>query len=296
MHAPRPFAPAHAERQGHLTGIVLITVAFALFSVTDALMKHVARTYPLFEAFFFNALFALVPIVGFALMRGGLRTLATRRPLVHLVRSCFGVGAGLGAFYAYTRMPIADVYAILFTSPLIITALSRVFLGERVAAAQWAAILVGFSGVLAMLRPGGGMLDPGALGAMASAFCFAVSGLIVRRYGRSETAASYPFYGNLLSASVLLPLMAPVFVMPDAAGFALMAACGLCAGTALLCLLGAFRIAPAAVVAPFQYTQILWGVLYGALFFGDWPGPALWAGAAVVIGSGLYLLRREARH
>lgn len=283
------------DRRTNLIGIALITTAFALFSVTDTLMKVLSAGYPLMQTVFTNALFSLVPVVALALAMGGPAQLATRRPGVQLLRAVLGIGAGYGAFYAYTRMPIADAYAILFSSPLIITALSGPLLGERVDARRWAAVLVGFTGVLIMLRPTDDIVNPGALGALVSALCFSLSGILVRRIGRSETAFSYPFYGNLLGVVLLLPVQPFVFVTPAPGDFGLMALGGLCGGGALLCLLAAFRMAPAPVVAPFQYTQMLWGVLSGALVFGDAPSPWLALGGGIVIASGLYILRCERR-
>lgn len=279
----------------NLRGIALIVTAFALFSVVDSLMKHLTGTYPLVQAMFFNACFSLIPIVGFALARGGPRMLATKRPGVQLVRGLTGSAAGLGAFFAFQRMPMADVYAILFSSPLIITALAGPLLGERVGPRCWAAVLVGFAGVLFMLRPTEAVVNVGALGALVSAVCFALSALIVRRLGTAETAPSWPFYGNLLTVALLAPWQSTVWVTPRLADLPLMAATGLIGGTALLCLLSAFRMAPGAVVAPFQYTQMLWGVLYGAVIFGDAPDPSLALGAGIVIASGLYVLRAESR-
>lgn len=290
MGLASPFAMMNAN----LRAIALIVTAFALFSVVDSLMKHLTATYPLVQAVFFNAVFSLIPIVGFALAHGGPRMLATRRPGVQALRGIVGAMAGLGAFFAFSRMPMADVYAILFASPLVITALAGPMLGEHVGPRRWAAVLVGFAGVLFMLRPSGTM-NAGALGAVVSAVCFALSALIVRRQGMAESAPSWPFYGNMLVMSLLLPVQPFVWVTPSPADLPFLIGTGLVAGTALLCLMAAFRMAPGPVVAPFQYTQMLWGVLYGALIFGDAPDPSMALGAGIVILSGLYILRRETR-
>lgn len=275
-------------------GIGLVLVGFFFFSVADALMKHLSGTYPLPQTVFFNALFGLVPILVLAAVRGGARALATRRPLVQALRGLLGLATGYGAFFAFSRMPMADVYAILFSAPILVSALSAVVFGERVGRARWLAILTGFAGVLVMLRPDGVVIDMGALGALGSAVCFALSALLVRHWGRTETAASFPFYGNLLALVLLGPMLPVVHVAPGAGDFALMAATGLSAGVALICVISAFRIAPSPVVAPFQYSQIVWGVLFGVVVFGDRPDAVLLAGAAVVIGSGIFLLRRDA--
>ena len=285
--------PRGATVNANLRGIGLIVVAFALFSVVDSLMKHLTATYPLVQAVFFNASCSLIPITGYALLTGGRRMLATRRPGVQLLRAMTGTGAGVGAFFAFSRMPMADVYVILFSAPLIITALSGPLLGEPVGIRRWAAVLVGFAGVVFMLRPTEAVVDVGAIGALVSAVCFSLSALIVRRMGQSETAPSWPFYGNLFTLSLLIPLQPFVWVPPAVADLPLLIGTGLVGGTALLCLFAAFRMAPGPVVAPFQYTQMLWGVLYGLFIFGDVPDPSLALGAGVVIASGLYILRQE---
>lgn len=284
----------NGDRRTNLRAIGIILIGFAGFAVTDALMKFLSGGYQLPQTVFFNALFSLVPIVGFALWQGGPRMLATRRPGLQLLRGFIGLGAGYGAFFAFTRMPLADVYAILFSAPLIITVLSALFFRERVDARRWLAVLVGFGGVLVMLRPTQDIINPGAIGAIASALCFSASALLVRHWGRQETAASFPFYGNLLALVLLGPVLPQVYIPPAPQDWGLMALCGLFAGVSLLCLLTAFRIAPSPVVAPFQYSQIVWGVLIGLVVFGDVPSPWLALGTAIVVGSGLYLLRREA--
>ncbi len=191
---------------------------------------------------------------------------------------------------------MADVYAILFAAPLIIAVLSALFFNEHLDRGRWIAVLIGFAGVVVMLRPTGeGLANIGVLGAVVGAFSYSLSGLIIRNYGRHESAAAFPFYGNLVILSVMAPILPFVWTPPTLADFALMACSGLVGGTALICLLNAFRLAPAPVVAPFQYTQIVWGVLIGYTAFGDLPDGTLIVGAAVVIGSGLYLLDRERR-
>lgn len=288
MTAPLP--------QDRRAGVLLALAGFGLFPITDTLMKFLTRGYPLVETMFFNALFSVVVIAGYGLLSGGPAGLATRRPGLQILRGLAGLGAGGGAFFAFTKLPLADVYAILFASPLIITALAGVLLGERVGPRRWGAVAVGFVGVLVMLRPSGqGLFNIGALAALVSAVSYSLSGIIVRRWGRGETAAAFPFYGNLMVTALTGAALPFVFVAPSLADLGLMAVCGMCGGLALLCLLGAFRIAPVPVVAPFQYMEILWGLLYGALVFGDWPGNGVLVGGAIVIASGLYLLRMDVR-
>lgn len=284
------------HRRGHLRAIGLASLGFGLFSAGDAVMKIMAGGYPLPQAVFFNALFSLIPIIGMALWSGGLRQLGTRRPGLHLLRATLGLVTGYAGYFAFARMPMADVYAVLFTAPLVITLLSALLFGERVDGRRWLAVLAGFAGVLVMNRPSAaGIVNVGAVGAAVCALCYAASALIIRHKGQTEHALTFPFYANLLALPVLGGFLPSVYVTPSFEDFALTAVGGVLSGVALTCLLTAFRNAPSPVIAPFQYSQILWGVLFGALLFGDWPEPKLAVGLALVIGSGLYLLRREAR-
>jgi drug/metabolite transporter (DMT)-like permease len=283
------------ERSRRLAAIGLAVAAFALFSVNDALIKHLAARYPLPQMVFFNALFALIPIVAFGLWRSGRQGLATRRPVVQVFRGFLGLSIAFGAFFAFTRMALADVYAILFAAPLIIAALSALFFKEKLDAPGWGAIVVGFGGVLMMLHPSGDSFNEGAFAALWASVAFSLSALIVRHWGRGEPPASFPFYGCLVGAAVMGVFLPWWWTPPQPADFALIAGCGVVAGCGLCCMLNAFRLAPPPVIAPFQYTQMLWGVLFGAVFFGDFPDADLLFGAGVVAAAGLFVLHRERR-
>lgn len=278
-----------------LAAIGLALTAFALFSVNDALMKLLSARYPLPQIIFFNALFAMMPVVAFGLWRDGLRGLSTRRLWAQIARGCLGASVGFSAFFALSRMPMAEVYAILFAAPLVIGALSAVIFKEKLDRRSWTAVIAGFGGVLLMLRPESDSFNVGALAALWAAVAFSLSALIVRHWGRDEPPASFPFYGCIVGLAVNGPLLPLVWVPVADADMTLIAATGVVAGTALCCMLNAFRLAPPPLTAPFQYSQMLWGVLFGALFFGDYPDAELLLGGGVVVAAGFYLFRRERR-
>jgi drug/metabolite transporter (DMT)-like permease len=190
-------------------------------------------------------------------------------------------------------MPLADAYAFIFATPLLITVLSVPMLGETVRWRRWSAVLVGFAGVLIMLQPGGGSFDIAAGAALAAASASALSIILVRKLSTTETTASIAFYTNAAALVVMAFLLPIGFVPPTLADLALMALAGLAGGTALMFLIAGYRRAQAAVVAPFQYSQMLWGVLLGWLLWGDLPSTAVAIGATVVVASGLYILYRE---
>jgi drug/metabolite transporter (DMT)-like permease len=274
-------------------GIGLALLAFALFSSTDAMIKWLSAGYPVHQMLFFNAAFALVPVALVTFHGGGLQQLRTRRLGLHLVRGGVGMIAAFCAFTAFSLMPLADAYAIIFATPLLITVLSVPLLGETVRWRRGLAVVVGFGGVLVMLQPGNGSLDLAAVAAMMTAVASALSVVVVRKLSTTETTASIAFYTNAAAMVVMAGLLPFDFVVPTLADLAVMAAAGLAAGSAVMLLVAGYRRAPAAVVAPFQYSQMLWGVGLGLLFWGDVPASAVAVGATIVVASGLYILYRE---
>jgi drug/metabolite transporter (DMT)-like permease len=274
-------------------GIGLGALAFGLFSLMDATVKWLSASYPVPQILVCNALFALLPVAIMAARRGGVPQLRTRRLGLHLLRGLLGTTAGFLAFYAFSRLPLADAYAIIFATPLLITALSVPILGEAVGWRRWSAVLVGFIGVLIMLRPGVAPIGAGNLAALGAACASACAVLLVRKLSITETTASIAFYSNVTAVLVTGALFAPSFVLPGPSDLALMATSGLIGGTALLVLIAAYRRSPAALVAPFQYSQMLWAIVLGGLIWGDLPEPVTLLGASIVAASGLFILYRE---
>jgi drug/metabolite transporter (DMT)-like permease len=290
---PMRATPGAAPQPVAALGLGLACLAFALFSVMDALIKWLAATYPVHQLVFANATFALIPVLVWAWRDGGLRRLGTRRLGLQVVRGLCGMTAGSLAFYAYSRMPLTDAYAIIFTTPLLITALSVPVLGERVGWRRWSAIAVGFAGVLIMLQPQGGGIGAGALAAFGAACAAAVSILVMRKLSTTESTASIALYSNLTMIVVTGALLTWHAVPPTPLDVLGMALAGLLGGVALIVLISAYRLAPAALVAPFQYGQMIWGALLGFLIWGHLPDGAVVLGATVVAASGLFILYRE---
>ena len=166
-------------------------------------------------------------------------------------------------------------------------------LKEQVGWRRWSAVGVGFIGVLVMLRPGAGVIDIGAFAALGGALCYSINMLIARGMRGTEKPVSFAFYSTIISLGANAVLTTFVWVPPTWPDIGMHAAAGLISGCSVIALLTAFRLAPAAVVAPFQYTQMLWGVLAGYLIWGVVPDVWLGVGAAIVIASGLYILYRE---
>jgi drug/metabolite transporter (DMT)-like permease len=280
-------------------GIALYTWAILVMSAMDTVIKWLSADYPTIQIVFFRSLFGLVPLVVLVVRAGGPATFRTSRPGIHLLRGLISLGAAFFFFYAFRTLPLADAYAIAFAAPLLVTALSVPMLGEHVGPRRWAAVVVGFIGVAVMLRPGSagvaGFLSLGALAALAGTFLYALNVTLIRRYSRTETNAALILYSTMVMVAGSLPFLPSAFVMPDATGWLLLITTGLLGGIGLLAITEAFRIAPVAIVAPFEYTAMLWAVLFGWIFWGDLPDAWIIAGSAIVIGSGLYILHRETR-
>lgn len=294
-------AAAHGAH--HLQGMGYAVAGYGLVTFFDGLLKFVSRAgYPQWQMMATVGVFGAVTVLVMALLTGGIRKrLGTRKPGFHILRGMLGLIGFFSGFYAIRHIPLVDFYGIIFTQPLIIAILSVMWLKEPVGWARWSAIGLGFIGVSLMLRAGmqqapsaGAML--GYAGALGCALFNAVSTLMVRRYGRSESNLTFSFYSALCNVAVtaaLLSLLGGVaYAWQD---FALLTLAGILVGSASVLLLTAYQLAPPAAIAPFQYSQLVWGGALGYVVFGDVPGAMMLAGAAIVIVSGWFVAWREAR-
>lgn len=274
-------------------GPLLALVAFLLFSLMDAVVKGLAVTYPATQIVFGNGLVMLAVVGVMTLRRGGAGELRTSRPGLQLLRGLAGTLSASAAFFAFSQIPLADAYAIIFTTPLLVTLLSVPILGEAVGWRRTTAVLVGFLGVMIMLQPGQGELGVGNLAAMVAAAGAATSIIAMRKLVATESTTSIALYSNLTMVIALgLPL--PFYgVVPSVSDLGLFLLAGSLGSAALLTLITAYRKAPAAMIAPFQYSQMIWGVLLGLMLFGDLPGWPVLLGGAVVAASGLFTLHRQ---
>ncbi|RMD62011.1 MAG: DMT family transporter [Alphaproteobacteria bacterium] len=276
-------------------GIALMILAAGLYAIMDALVKWLGPTYPTLQLVFIRSLFALVPL-GLVLMREGtLAGLRTRHPFGHAARALLGIISLAAFFHAYASMPLADVVAISFAAPLFVTALSVPLLGERVGVRRWSAVVIGFVGVVVMVRPGPGMMQSAAWIALLGTVLYALVMISVRKLGRTETSTAIVFYYSLASIVVAGAFMPFQWVAPTGGDWALLIAMGLVGGIGQIAMTNAFRHADVAVVAPFDYTTMVWAVAIGYGVWGDVPALNVWLGMAVVMASGLYIVHREAR-
>lgn len=289
-----PVAAAQARDDRIGQGIAAILFAMFCMSMMDGMAKWLGQGYSAIQVAFFRGVFALIPILVVVWQSGGIGALHTRRPLAHAFRAAT-IWLALVCFFAALRtMPLADAVAIAFAAPLFVTALSVPVLGETVGPRRWAAVIVGFLGVLIMVRPGAGTFQLEALLVLLAALGYALSMLTTRRLARTETNAAILFYstvGSTLANALLLPFFWSTPAMGD---LGLFAGLGLIGGIGSFFMVLAYRHAPAAVVAPFDYTALLWATLIGWLVWQELPDAPVWIGAAVVVASGLYIIHREA--
>lgn len=275
-------------------GILCIIGAALLFTSSHAAIKMEASSFHVVQLVFFRSFFAFLPLAPF-IFRSGVDLLKTRRPGLHAGRCVAGITSMFAYFYALGFLPLADLTAINFTMPLFVTALSVPLLGERVGWRRWTAVAVGFGGVLLITRPGAGMLDPMVLIALFSAFGYAVAVICMRRLGSTDSSATTTFYFTAVSAVISGVLLPFYWQTPSGIEWVVLIMIGVVSGGAQLMMTLGYRFAPAAIVAPFDYIALVWAALLGFVIWGDVPTAWVVSGAAVVIASGLYILRRETK-
>lgn len=265
-----------------------------MFSTGDAFIKAAGAATGVFVIAFFVTLFSAIPSWFARPADERWREFwRMRHPrLVHL-RAAAGVAAGLFGIHAFTHLPLAEAYALIFLMPAFTTLLSVLALGERVGWRRWLAVGLGFLGVLVAVRPGFREVGLAHLAAAGCAFGAAITVTVLRRIGNEEKRTS--LIGAVFLWGVLVngALMAPGFAWPAPQTLLALVLAGFCAGLGQLCLMAATRAAPAARIAPMQYSQILWAVLLGALFFAEYPDTLTLAGLALVALSGLLTLLRD---
>ncbi|MGI9414496.1 MAG: DMT family transporter [Hyphomicrobiales bacterium] len=274
-------------------GIGAMAVAVSLFAVADACAKWLgsAGFHPT-QIVFLRYVFGLVPVtVALWLARGqGLRT---SRPAAHLLRGFLMCMALLQFFWGLKFIPLAEAIAVAFTAPLFITALSVPVLRETVGPHRWAAVAVGFFGMLVILRPGTAAFQAEAFLIVGSALTFSVAVLYTRILTATESNAAMFTYTTIVSLIAMAPFALTTWQAPGEFDLALFALIGLVGGAAHFLVIVAYRHAPASVNAPFEYTALIWGCLLGWVIWREAPDAPVWIGAAVIIFAGLYITYRE---
>jgi drug/metabolite transporter (DMT)-like permease len=279
---------------GNMKGALLGLLGYALYATNDVLVKVLGQTYSPVQTLFFLVLFGFPVAVIMLLSDPTEASLRPRQPFWIGMRVLGYLLMSLCGFYAFAVLPLAQVYSLLFTGPLMITLLAVPILNERLGLHRLGAILVGFAGVMVVLRPGG-ELEPGlghlaAFGAAFGSALAAVSGRKVSDVERSAVLLLYPMLAAFVLTAIALPSVYKPVPIEDIGLFGVVAALNF---AATLTVVAAFRHGEGAVVSPMNYSQILWATGFGALFFDEYPDTATLAGSALIIASGCYILLRE---
>ena len=275
-------------------GIALAAAGMFGMAVMDACAKFLGGTYAISQIILIRngiGLLALLAFAGFS--SAGLAHLRPRQPGLLLLRSVTGVGAAFLFFTALRYMPLADAFAVSFAAPLFITALSVPVLGERVGPRRWAAVVVGFVGVMIVVRPDPATFRIETLMPLGAALGYAVTMLVGRRMTRSMTTAAIMFWPSVFAVAVAALAMPVQWQTPTAVDLGIFFFMGLVGTLGMSMITQGYRHAPAAVIAPFDYSVLVWGVILGWIIWRDVPAPNVWIGSAILIASGLYIVYRE---
>ena len=294
-------APAHTALQG----LALLLVAMVILPCMDAIAKYMAVYQGMSPAqvTFYRFFFQLLSVLPFLVSSGGLRALKPKRLWYNLLRGVLLAAAALLFFVSVKYMPLADVFAIYFVEPFILTCLSALVLGEKVGWRRWLAIVVGFGGAMIVIQPSFELFGLKALLPVGCAFLFACYLLMNRALGDADTPLAMQTVAGVGGSLFMIVVIAvgdglgSVDFVPSlphsALGWVLVVALGVISGYGHLLVVKAFQAAPVSLLAPFHYFEIITGTALGFLVFNEFPAPSKWLGIAIIVGSGLFMIWRE---
>lgn len=290
----RDATPEHHEHV--VRGMLAALGAFFMFTLMNVFAKLLAERHSVIEIAFYRNVIAVVPFLVMVFVFGRREILVLKsKPMLVGLRAVIGALSLMATFWAFSLMPMADTTVLLFTSSLFIPVLGVIFLKEHVGPWRWSAVLVGFVGVVIMTRPTGDVYALGVLVALGAATLHATLQIILRYLGRFETPETISFYFFVVGVVVTALPLPFVAVPPTVREIPLLFGVGLSGAAAQLLLSVAFRNAKASIVTVFNYSSIVWATLFGWLIWNDWPVTQVIVGAAIVVGSNLLILWREAR-
>jgi len=286
---PSPRSATDADRP--LLGIVVLVAGIAILPAMDAIAKHLAGHLPVLEIAWARFLFYTLALLPFALRQYRSALWRPARPGLQLLRGGLMAFSALSFFYAIKHLPLADSMAVFFIYPFVILVGSALFLREPIGLMRWAMVLLGFIGTVLVVRPSVGTISIGVPFAFASGLAYAGSMLVTRKLGARDPALVTSALSALLGAVVYSLIVPFDWVTPDAGDWPLMALMGFIAAIGHFMIVHAHRLASAAQLAPFGYTEIVSAILIGFLVFGDIPAPIVWLGIALITASGIAAMR-----
>jgi len=291
-----------------LKGIYYLIAGVFVFSLQDVIIKWISGKYPVHEIVLIRSCFAIIPILFIAYLEGGLHLLRTSHYVGHIIRSFFMYGAYTCFYLSLAKLPLAETVSLFFSAPIFIMILSVTSLGEKVEFRSWIAVLVGFFGVIIMLRPSSKTIDPAAFLALLTAFLYAISSIITRRLGKTENGVSLAFYltvmyiifstilgivlNNLAVTQKSHPSLAFLFRewrLPSQGDLLLFIVLGLIAAAGFYFLSQAYRLAQPSTIAPFEYISVPLSVMWGYIFWKDILEFESVIGMLLIVGSGLHI-------
>lgn len=296
-----------------IAGIVAAVLASVAFTLNDAGMKFFSGDYPLHQLVFIRAFVAILLTLAIIMpLEGGYRNIRTNVLGLHLIRGLCVVTANMMFFLGLATIPLSEATAIFFVSPLVLTVFSVVFLSERVGLRRWMAVLFGLLGAVIMLRPGAGTFQAAALLPLAAAVAYAALHTLTRKIGATESASTMAFYIHLTMISVSaaiglafgdgkfagtgvpsLEFLFRAWQWPPAFDAMIMVAIGCASALGGYLISQAYRVSPAALIAPFEYVALVLAIIWGITLFGEWPDMVAWIGTGFILGGGLFVLWRE---
>lgn len=280
------------DATGHAVGFMLVGVMGGLG--LDLCAKALLSNYSLEQFVFLRSLIGVLIFLLIGRQYGGWRALVTSKWRWHLLRTCLSTCTMFGFFYGLARMPLVDALTLGFTAPLMVTALSVPFLGERVGWRRWVAVVMGFAGVLIILRPGATEITIASIAVLFAAFTYSCMAITSRKLAATESGYALSVYvvaGPMVVSAAMLN--DSTWTMPDTNGWLLFMLAGACSVVTWTGIVGAYRRAPPALLAPFEYTALIGGALAGYLIWDEVPDRWVIVGATIIIASGLFVVYRE---
>ena len=276
---------------GNLRGMGLMLVATLVIVVQHVMVKHLAQDMHSFEIAFFRTIFGLVALSPWFL-RYGIGILRTQKLGLHAVRAGLQTLSALCFFFALGVAPLAQVTALQFASPLFATLLAVLFLGERISYRRWSAILFGFAGTYVIVRPEAG-LDPGAVAVLVSAAAWALTMIVIKMLGRTESSITTTMYMYVLMTPLTLIAALPNWTWPSLVQYGWLFLIGLTGSYAHVLMAQALKEGDTNVVTPVEFVKLVWATLFGYLLFGELADLYVYVGAAMIFASGTYIAYRE---
>lgn len=278
-----------------LKGVVLMAIGVLLLTINDAVSKHLVLSHPVGQVIFLRQTATLLVMIPYVMMVTGWGALRVVNGPGQLIRGLMFIAGSVSIVMSLELLPLAMVTTILFTTPIFVAAFSAPVLGERVGLHRWVAVFGGFAGVLIVVQPGTAAFQWALLLPVAASFINAFRDVLTRFLSRSETSIAMLFWSNIIlmaGSALTLPWSWQPVGTTTALWFVV---AGVCNGAAHFFVIEALRVSEASAMAPVRYTSLIWAALLGFVLWGEIPGVWLWAGAAVIVGSSLYMIRAERR-